>query len=546
MIYNKRVEEFLSAHSNEEYRKSSSVNYIFDSQIETAKEVLLNFTSSKGGKSEYETNNRHIILYAQMQSGKTGICSAIINILKTTTLENYFGIKQYMFITGMNDKGLQKQSKDRLIDQVFDMTASTVNDEIKYEHPYYSIYVYKNSELRFSNLILKDTLILIDESHYGTDQARNILNQFLDKSKIDWKNEGSLKINNNYLVSISATPFNEMYSDIADTKPKVFLTVSESYYGIKEFDSLGLLKSANNTEKEMESVIDDAYIRMKQNKINGAVFVRTRKLLKNVSSCWDILYLDSNNEPISYLYVNSKIENLIYSPNSKPLLIIIKGAYRAGITIESKHKDYIYAIYDISNKREATLQGLIGRMCGYRSNENLVSNTLFYVNKNHCEDYIQFINGVKEYERAGKGDPSRLFFKEDIVIPIDFKLVYDKENKIIIDKNFLNDFIKKTDLEFDPETVLEYNISGRNSYSEGMLRRKFDGKTLSFNKKIKVYEENKDNIGKRLCSIILNDLESNPSIIVRYGEIKENVKTVSIGKLTEIKKNNLTFKQHKN
>lgn len=534
--YNKRIEQAINDFTNEDYIKIDAINELFDNQIETAKKIILNFTNSSDTIDESENRNQHVVLYAQMQSGKTGVCAALINILKKTNLESYFGIKRYMFITGMNDKGLQRQSKERLIDQVFGMTESTVNDDLKYEHDYYSIYVYKNSELKYSKINLKNTLIFIDESHYGTDSAKNILNQFLKKSNIDWKNSEELKKNKTYIVSVSATPFNELISDVKDIKSKVFLSISEDYYGIKEYNDLGLLHKASNTEKEIESVIEDAYVRMVNNKEKGIVFIRTRKDIPINRTKWEVVHLDSTNEPISYTYIHSKIENLIYSPNAKPLLIFIKGAYRAGISIDMKHKDYVYAIYDYSSKREATLQGLLGRMCGYRTEIDKVDNTKFFINLDHCEDYISFVKGVKEYDKNNEKNPYTVKYLYEEQFETNNELELDEKGSIKNKKELIK-WVESKSTKFKTEYYLEVFIKGLKNYTLTTINGSgFRLKKLTAATYVRKNYFNSNCVGKPILNIVYIDDVEKPYIKIKYGEIAKNTKTVTIGKIVDIKK----------
>ena len=155
MQYNKRVENIIDKFEFDDFRKNDqNSEYIFDLQIETAKEIILSYTNFSES-SELDEHNRHAILYAQMQSGKTGVCSALINILNVTKLKTYFNIEKYLFITGMNDKGLQLQTKDRLINQIIDLDESKINANVRKESNKHLITIYKNNELRNSKLNLK-------------------------------------------------------------------------------------------------------------------------------------------------------------------------------------------------------------------------------------------------------------------------------------------------------------------------------------------------------------------------------------------------------
>lgn len=100
--------------NNDIFRKDTNNNkkgYLFDSQINTAKEIIRNLTNPT-------TRRNHVILAAKMQSGKTGVCNATVNIIAQTELEKEMMISKYFFISGMNDCGLKTQTAKRLFQQV--------------------------------------------------------------------------------------------------------------------------------------------------------------------------------------------------------------------------------------------------------------------------------------------------------------------------------------------------------------------------------------------------------------------------------------------
>ena len=104
-----RIERILRRHNNN-FRKSldpSDTDYLFDSQINTAKDVVEQLFRQT-------TRRNHVILVAKMQSGKTGVCNAVVNIITQTNLDEHLMINKYMFVTGMNDCGLKEQTLRRV------------------------------------------------------------------------------------------------------------------------------------------------------------------------------------------------------------------------------------------------------------------------------------------------------------------------------------------------------------------------------------------------------------------------------------------------
>ena len=80
----------------------------------------------------------------------------------------------------------------------------------------------------------------------------------------------------------------------------------------------------------------------------------------------------------------------------KPLMVLVKGAFRAGITVPEEIKRYIYMVFDHSVKADTTAQALMGRLCGYTSKVN--KNTNVYVNAKYAKMYSACENDFQNRE----------------------------------------------------------------------------------------------------------------------------------------------------
>ena len=404
---------------NDKFRKTFNKKhgYLFDSQINTAKNIVENL-------SRKVTRRNHVILAAKMQSGKTGVCNAVVNIITQTSLYRYLGIDKYMFITGMNDCGLKEQTLRRVKEQVIGANKDNIYSGLRSKKnlsPNH-FFVMKNSDLLKYEGDIDNTLIFIDEAHYGSGD-KNILSKFLYQHKIDWKDTNDLIKRNIYIVSVSATPFDEIVSDTKEVKSIVELKPSKEYVGVTELLCNGQIMDADKNDIEEDGAIfdyiGDAYQRMHDDGVAGVVIIRTRhfEIIKNdsfVSNTFDIHEMYSSGSNIEYDVFNEIGKELIakneYNKkvasmkasasivggtpkiHVKPLLVLIKGAFRAGITLDEKLKDYIYMIYDYSMKADTTAQALLGRLCGYRSKKAKTTNTYIYINKKYADMYSVWEN----------------------------------------------------------------------------------------------------------------------------------------------------------
>ena len=86
-----KIEKVLSETPYNKYRKSldKSHGYLFDSQIDAAKDLVMSL-------GRQVTRRNHVVLAAKMQSGKTGVCNALVNIVMQTPIYRWLAIDKFM------------------------------------------------------------------------------------------------------------------------------------------------------------------------------------------------------------------------------------------------------------------------------------------------------------------------------------------------------------------------------------------------------------------------------------------------------------------
>ena len=603
----KDLASILIKKTNSYFRKSDDKNnkgYIFDSQINTARKIVLQLGSNV-------TRRNHVCVVASMQAGKTGTCNSVINIINTSKLYKTMAIKKYMFITGMNDCGLKEQTYIRLKEQV--MGASDDNIYIgkrsKKNLSENKYFVLKNSDLLSYEGNIDNTLIFIDESHYGSNE-KNILTKFLVKHGIDWKDTNELIKRNIYIVSISATPFDELVSDTVNCKKTIELNTDDNYVGVTEYLKNDLIfdteKNDITEDGRIFDLIMDAHHRMLDNDEDGAIIIRTRNtetIIENqyVQTHFDVFEMTSSGTKIEYAKFNHML-NVMYennvsykkrkealakfgveveSPTTKPLIVIIKGAFRAGITIDSRFKDMIYMVYDSSVKADTTAQALLGRMCGYRSSKDKITNTYFYINKNHANMYSQWEGDfqnknlipcdkcVFEWTDNGyKGDDvifgSRscgnfaLDLNDNDILDI-FTKCKSKRNRNKIVEPIIAELLKKNNYHITYDYIGEVHTSGKNNYAKSSQEKRFDSfsaDSLVFQfrpEKIKKFVEEtnrdyitKDDLGKKCISLVLDaTINENGKEITIGGNKRLLVYYVEVGQKRRVFSRKNQYKAHK-
>lgn len=560
---------------NSRFRKTDNPDdkgYLFDNQIDTAKEVVANLLHNV-------TRRNHVILAAKMQSGKTGVCNAVINIISQSTLERKMMVNKYFIITGMNDCGLRDQTYQRLCEQVIGANVDNtyIGKRSKKNLSPNKFFVLKNSDLLGYDGELDNSVIFIDEAHYGSNKNNN-LTKFLYKHGLDWRNTNDLIKRNIYIISVSATPFDEIVSDKDNCKKIVELKSSDEYVGVSEYINNGLVYNSTNEDIEEEGdifdYIEEAHERMKSDGVSGVIIIRTRKfnVIKEnsyVLNNFDIFEMYSSGKSIDYAKMNEMIERLIRKnkfnsllsktnnsiikdireikriPN-KPLLILIKGAFRAGITITEKHKDYIYMVYDNSTKADTTAQALLGRMCGFRDSNAPIEKTHFYINKAYAEMYS---NWEKDFQNKEAIPCSKISYKwmpndykgkseiaskccGNIAISLsndEIREIYNNRNskatRVEFMASIMPKILKRHGIKLDYDYIGEAVISGRNHYTPSTRVRRFDSFTESYTpyvfrpSKIKKFLDD-----KKRDYLIREDLGTTAIYVVLDADIYDNGK----------------------
>lgn len=561
----------LIARNNDYFRGCLDKNdpsYIYDAQINTARKIIMQLASNV-----LRTN--HVMLLAPMQSGKTATCISVVNIINKAKLYKDMCISKYLFISGMNDCGLKNQTYERVLQQVIGATETNVSFSRKNcKNSRYC--VLKNSDLLHYDNSLDNSLIFIDEAHYGSNE-KNILTQFFVKHGVDWKNTNKLIKRNIYIVSVSATPFDELISDRIQCKRTIELDTDDSYVGVTDYLDKDLIFDAEKDDVcEGGAIFDyimDAKWRMEDHNEIGVAIIRTRNfdIIKDdtyVQDNFDIFEMYASGSKIQYDKLNLRLEAILRAnlapkrpKRIKPLIVLIKGAFRAGITIPAKYKDLIYMVHDYSVKADTTAQALLGRMCGYRNENSTVENTYFYLNKKFADMYSAWENDFQNkslvpcnkmtwdwIDNGYSGDDVKFGSRScgNFSIPLsdeEISTIYSmgkgKRNRAALVEGYIQELLKKNHCDINYDYLNEVQISGKNNYAKSSQEKRFNGfseDSLVFQfrpEKIKKFVQDtkrdyltKEDIGKRCISVVLDaeiyddsTIKGNKRLLFYYVEV---------------------------
>lgn len=336
-IINKRLKDI-------DIRKINANGSISNEQIVCAKKILCSFDSDLP-KCNY------VIVKGEPQVGKTGVLYALVNIINKLRLKYVFNVKKVLYITGDNSKDLIKQQKNRSYN---DFMTFSVEDDVEI------VFLKRSDFKKIMETIdsIDNSIIFIDESHYGTRNKTNQLPYFLKHYGVDYLKNTNLEEHNIRIISCSATPHCEIASDKVECKMTIRLEPGEGYIGQKEFIdnncAIPLKRNAFDkrcVKKELPNILNYAYNHLKNieestGEIKCAIFRISKKSdLDNLKKYGDDYFVieefDTTNEKsLNYDSVFNRIDSYCEIPRhripNKYLMIVIKDAFRMGISIRER------------------------------------------------------------------------------------------------------------------------------------------------------------------------------------------------------------------
>jgi hypothetical protein len=260
-----------------------------------------------------------------------------------------------------------------------------------------------------------DTLFIWEEAHCAQDKT-NRPHKYLQSQHItadaDVSNlEGE---RNNYVLTVSATPFSELsdYHHYGQKKRIVRLEPAEGYKGPRQFLDSGAIVQFDPRLSQAQVVaqaIQEAPVTEAPK--YAIVRVRDSKDSDNMSDCirvagelgWAHRVYDANtkyNQPGSM----QSMDELAVAPHCNTV-IFIRGMCRMGKRVP---KDHISFVVETSkgSKTDTVLQALLGRMFGYHDNMNIRVYISRKVKMDDIRRYVDMMeapdNELQVMPRSGK------------------------------------------------------------------------------------------------------------------------------------------------
>ena len=327
------------------------------------------------------------ILLAQMQSGKTG--TYLFAALEMVRLGL---VKDVVIICGSSDTSLRAQARGDLDTalrsfQRETMVAGDMDGAILLTDA--TIGVHFSQDLNKLKDISEETLVIHDESHMAQSKNNIPFKKFYQKNNLDKALMGDfsgLKEKHCYILGVSATPFSEIVANKkvqtgdwtseesallggVDLDPKnfYFMQSGQGYIGVKDFLDLGKIKFEAENIKSSDCAHVATVLRKGAPKYyQKYVVVRTLCAEKDM----DMMQTIASSTGCEYVSIfggsdKGSLEFMKVQP-TKTTLVHICGKFRMGQVVPKQHIGMVYEQSSNPNA-DTILQGLLGRMCGYRA-----------------------------------------------------------------------------------------------------------------------------------------------------------------------------------
>jgi hypothetical protein len=258
----------------------------------------------------------------------------------------------------------------------------------------------------------RNTLFIWEEAHYAQNKT-NRPHKFFKNLGITADGEISNLEGqrNNYVLTVSATPFSELsnISHNGQNKRVVFLEPAEGYKGPKHFRDSGAIIQFD-PKQSCEEVVAQAISETPITEAPKYAIVRVRdyKGNDNMSACirvatehgWAHRVYDSETKHHQANSMQS-MDELAVAPQCNTV-IFIRGMCRMGKRVPKDHISFVIETSKDSDT-DTVLQALLGRMFGYHNNMNIRVYVSNKVDLAEIDEYVHMMeNPLQSMPRRGK------------------------------------------------------------------------------------------------------------------------------------------------
>jgi hypothetical protein len=369
---------------------------IYPNELENGQKVLTTFTDE-----ESDIHRRWVVLLAFPQSGKTTtflfVACEMLRLGK---------VRNVTIMCGNADIDLKNQlveAKENFIQKAYDIyLEETIQYDSRTRRIFLQLAKSKISILFGAGLDsgacqVQNTLIIWDEAHYAQDRT-NRPHKYLQGVNItadgDVSNlEGG---RNNYVLTVSATPFSELSNVVHHNQSKriVKMKPGVTYTGPRQFIERGSVIQFDHTDRmnALKNAMRDSEVQYQ-----GVPKYCVVRFIgdENVDECglvaaevgWDIKMFDSKSSSMR------SMNDLSVAP-LRNTLVVIRGKCRMGKKVPKTHISFVFES-SIWSSTDVLLQALFARMFGYDANIDI---KIYISNKIQMSEVWRYVEMMEDID----------------------------------------------------------------------------------------------------------------------------------------------------
>lgn len=350
-------------------------------------------------------------LVAEMQAGKTGVCDALIRIIRRNVEGKDAKLSADVYsnifvVTGLSDCSWVKQTRERLsagVNVYHGATLGKMQTKLK--------------QLAERPGGLRDVLIIVDESHVASAKNNrpykciySEVRSCLSDAKT-WAGRGV------HFLTVSATdPRAVLMMAEADIPARaVALETTGVYQSVQSLRDAGRIRNAANIGSTPETVdmlkeAVDAYgapryhIIRAEGKLNQAAV----DLLKETFEDARVLTWDAKTKGGAgdgSTMSENDINDLLSTPPEVTTFIVIKRMFSCAKTMVDRYVGVLWDYVSLDDKDSVRLQSLLGRACGYGRSKDTVVYTSMRVVDDYLEHWRDAMRSVEDMREAKEDAP---------------------------------------------------------------------------------------------------------------------------------------------
>jgi len=370
-------------------------------QIDAGKRLTHAFETSPGV--------RWVILQAQMQSGKTE--TYLFDACERLRLGF---VENVIIFSGNAETDLKEQLKKEVLglgdakfygkyeiylEEVVGLSTRErrpILDKVKT-----NIQVVWGPELKNYSGPTTNTLFIWEESHHA-QSVNNCPAKFLRSVGISANGDTViLSQKNNFVVSISATPFSELSDNhhLKQCKLVIIMTPGVNYVSVRAIRDSGRLMGYTSMQEGLQRALATPHDSPMYAIVR--ISVKNEEIVKSIiSRCgWNYVVFDSLAKGEEKIIGDNAWNNMARKPD-QDTVILIRGKCRMGKNLQKSHVLFVFETAKNSNT-DTVLQGLLGRVCGYAdgSERIVVWLNAKIINSGEIDRYVDMTDGVEVIPR---------------------------------------------------------------------------------------------------------------------------------------------------